>query len=167
MRQRMDSVTRSYLPLINVWAPQLFGQQFYASNFTWGTFTASDALDRLHAHEWFWSAPIGERHCSFLRENDIKYLLIRRDMPFPHKILDVSDYYLLRVIPAPAVYCSRGAVDGRGTVSAIPARRKRRGRWRASATSIAPIVKSTVSRHSRARSNSPWLPMIIPLTLPT
>ena len=46
---------------------------------------------------------------SFLAENDIKYLLIRRDMPFSREILSVpwvdvvlqnTDYCLLRVIQA-------------------------------------------------------------------
>jgi hypothetical protein len=95
------------LTLLNIAAPQLFGQQFYASNFWFGNFAYPDVLDRLHAHEWFWSTPLGDHHRSFLTENDIKYLLIRRDMPFPREILSVPwvnvvlqnrDYYLLRVI---------------------------------------------------------------------
>jgi hypothetical protein len=94
--------------LMNAWAPQLFGQQFYASNFMYVTFASPDALDRLHAQEWFWSAPVGEGHCGFLAKHDIKYLLIRRDMPFQtellnvlwlHIVLENADYYLLRVIP--------------------------------------------------------------------
>ena len=95
----------SYLPLLNIAAPQLFGQQFYASNFMFN-FVYPDALDRLHAHEWFWLTPVAERHRSFLVENDVKYLLIRRDMPFPPEILSVpwadvvledGEYYLLHV----------------------------------------------------------------------
>jgi hypothetical protein len=99
----------SLLTSSNIAAPQLFGQQFYASNFMLFTFAYPDVLDRLHAHEWFWSTPVGDEHRSFLVENDIKYLLIRRDMPFPREILNVPwvnvvlqnrDYYLLRVIQA-------------------------------------------------------------------
>jgi hypothetical protein len=69
--------------------------------------SSPDALDRLDAQEWFWSAPIGEGHCSILAKHDIKYLLIRRDMPFQtellnvpwlHIVLENADYYLLRVI---------------------------------------------------------------------
>ncbi len=46
-------------------------------------------------------------HCDILAKHDIKYLLIRRDMPFQtellgvpwlHIVLENADYYLLRVI---------------------------------------------------------------------
>jgi len=105
---RFQPAGRSLLTLLNIAAPQLFGQQFYASNFMF-TFAYPDVLDRLHAHEWFWSTPLGDHHRSFLVENDIKYLLIRRDVLFPREILSVPwvnvvlqnrDYYLLRVIQA-------------------------------------------------------------------
>jgi len=104
---RFQPANRSFLTLVNIAAPQLFGQQFYASNFAFSNFAYTDLLDRLHAHEWFWSTPVGNHHRSFLVESDIKYLLIRRDMPFPREIMSVSwvnvvlqnrDYYLLRVI---------------------------------------------------------------------
>jgi hypothetical protein len=85
---RFQPGDRSYLPLFNIAAPQLFGQQFYASNFMYA-YAYPDALDRLHAHEWFWSTPVGEHHRSFLAEKRIKYLLIRLDMPFPREILSV------------------------------------------------------------------------------
>ena len=104
---RFQPANRSFLTLVNIAAPQLFGQQFYASNFAFSNFAYTDLLDRLHAHEWFWSTPVGDGHRSFLVKSDIKYLLIRRDMPFPREILSVSwvnvvlqnrDYYLLRVV---------------------------------------------------------------------
>ena len=104
---RFQPAGRSFLTLLNIAAPQLFGQQFYASSFRFSNFAYPDVLDRLHAHEWFWSTSLGDHHRSFLTENDIKYLLIRRDMPFPREILSVpwvnvvlqnKDYYLLRVI---------------------------------------------------------------------
>jgi hypothetical protein len=104
---RFQPGDQSLLTLSNIAAPQLFGQQFYASNFTFFNFAYADVLDRLHAHEWFWSTPLGDHHRNFLVENDIKYILIRRDVPFPREILSVpwvnvvlqnKDYCLLRVI---------------------------------------------------------------------
>ena len=106
---RFQPGDRLWLRLWNIAAPQLFGQQFYASNFMYTNFAYTDVLDRLNAHEWFWSTPVENHHRSFLTENDIKYLLIRRDMAFPREILSVPwvnvvlqnrDYYVLRVIQA-------------------------------------------------------------------
>jgi len=103
---RFQPGDRLWLPLGNIGTPQLFGQQFYASNFMYYTIVYSDVLDRFHAHKWFWSTPVGEHHRRFLAENDIKYLLIHRDMPFPREILSVpwvdvvlqnADYCLLLV----------------------------------------------------------------------
>jgi hypothetical protein len=103
---RFQPGNRLWLPLANIGAPQLFGQQFYASNFMYGTYAYADALDRLHVHEWFWSTPFEEHHQRFLAQNDIKYLLIRRDMPFPQEILSMpwadvvlrnEKYYLVKL----------------------------------------------------------------------
>lgn len=95
-----------HLPLMNAWAPQLLGQQFYTSNFMYFSFTHPDAIDRLHEQTAFWSTPVGDHHRSFLADNDIKYLLIRRDMPFPQELpatpwlriaCQNDDYYLLQI----------------------------------------------------------------------
>jgi hypothetical protein len=95
-----------HLPLLNFWAPQLFGQQFYASNYMYGTFAHPDSLERLKLHEHFWSTPAGEWHRAFLRDKEITYLLVRRDLPFPPGLLTVpwlgvvrenEQYYLLRL----------------------------------------------------------------------
>ncbi|MFN0111796.1 MAG: hypothetical protein ACKVZH_23305 [Blastocatellia bacterium] len=97
----------NHLPLMNAWAPQLFGQQFYVSNFMFGSYAHPDAVDRLHAQELFWSTSVGEYHSKFLAENHIQHLLIHRDMPFPEGILKApwiqmvvenTDYYLLRFV---------------------------------------------------------------------
>jgi hypothetical protein len=99
-----------HLPLMNPWAPQLFGQQFYASNFMYFSFAYPDVLERFHEHQWFWSTAAGERHRAFVAEKNIKYLLIRRDMPFPEElpkapwvrtVLQNTDYYLLYVNDRP------------------------------------------------------------------
>ena len=117
---RFQPGDRLWLPLMNAGAPQLFGQQFYASNFMYGTYAYPDSLDRLHVHEWFWSTPLGERHRRFVAENGIKYLLIRRDMPFPQEILNVPwvnvvlrnrDYFVLRIIQARETRLDRSGAD--------------------------------------------------------
>jgi hypothetical protein len=87
----------------------LFGQQFYSSNFMFGSYAYPDALERLQEHELFWSTPVSEHHRQFLINNNINYLLVRRDMPFPAElvttpwvriVIENSDYYLLDVTNA-------------------------------------------------------------------
>jgi hypothetical protein len=107
-----------HLPLMNAWAPQMLGQQFYASNFMFGSYAYPDAVERLQKQQWFWSAEAGEAHHRFLLENHIKYLLIRRDMPFSETLLKASwarlvvqnrDYYLLDASQADAVQAAKTA----------------------------------------------------------
>jgi hypothetical protein len=69
-----------HLPLMNAWAPAVFGHQFWASNFMFGTFGHPDASRRLHELKRFWDSEYFTRQCQFLRREQITHLLVRADL---------------------------------------------------------------------------------------
>ena len=72
-----DHVQR-HLPLMNAWAPAIFGHQFWACNFMYGTYVAADAPERLGRIRWFWDAPIDEERRTFLANAGVSHLLVWR-----------------------------------------------------------------------------------------
>jgi hypothetical protein len=74
-----DNVER-HLPMMNAWAPAVFGHQFWASNFMFGTFGHPDASRRLHELKAFWDSGDFTRQCQFLRREHITHLLVRVDL---------------------------------------------------------------------------------------
>ncbi|MGE0192617.1 MAG: hypothetical protein AB7T63_11320 [Planctomycetota bacterium] len=77
-------------PLVNNWAPQLFGHQFHASNFTFGTPAYPDYLVRWNAQQRFWSEEVGAWHEEHVVRQGIRWLLVRRDRPFAPGLLEVD-----------------------------------------------------------------------------
>lgn len=73
-----DAYVETQLPLMNAWAPALYGHQFWACNFMFNNnFAAPDAATRLDRLGWFWaSREFGVAQRKFLRDQGITHLLI-------------------------------------------------------------------------------------------
>jgi hypothetical protein len=72
---------RPYVPLLNVWAPALYGHRFWASAFMFSNnWNAADASQRLAELEWFFTTRPGSAHLDWLRRCHVTHVLVRRDL---------------------------------------------------------------------------------------
>lgn len=72
-----DPVVERHLPLMNAWAPALFGHRFWACDFMFNNnFAADDASARLQKSASFWASSFGSEEHAFLVERRITHLLL-------------------------------------------------------------------------------------------
>lgn len=111
-----DAHTSRHLPLLNTWAPAVFGHQFWANDFMFNL-DAPDLVQRFREQERFWNESPGDWGSGFLEREQISWILQRKDLPGPdlrrwgavRVVFENDDYRVARVL---AVFDRRNV--GRG-----------------------------------------------------
>lgn len=80
-----DEKSAPHLPMMNAWAPALYGHQLWASNFMY-SLQYQDLIERYDSFNKFWSVPYGPWHDRFLDEHNIEWLLEKK-----HEVLALED----------------------------------------------------------------------------
>lgn len=88
-----DERTASHLPLMNAWAPAVFGQQFWANDFMYNL-QYHDVAWRFRQQERFWREPPTNWHETFVLRQGITHILQRRDLGGP----DLASFSVVRIV---------------------------------------------------------------------